>query len=316
MTTTLTPAAAAFLDAVRSRLADLPHDVLTDLMDDVEQHLAEVLAEGSIDDLGTPSEYAAELRSAAGLPAREDDPDGWALVRAVRRRHARFAETRAYREVRAFLPELRPAWWVARGYLLVVLLARLTHSSMREVLPIPHVSGNALLGVVAVGAAVVASVKWARRGRLRRGWQRTGAVVVNGLAVVTAFVVMADVSDGIQPSYDAYYYTTQPEGVYGPYGQITDVRPFDEKGNALEDVQLYDQDGNPLANQICDRSCKRLTFPLHRPPFDEPHGYPMATLAPTPTVESTPTASPPPSATPSTTPSTTPGPTRSVTPRR
>jgi hypothetical protein len=74
--TTLSPA-AAYVDAVRAALADLPADDLAEIVEDVRDHLDQVAAEladgasaAALEErLGTPADYAAELRSAAGYPA-------------------------------------------------------------------------------------------------------------------------------------------------------------------------------------------------------------------------------------------------------
>ncbi|PPK64368.1 hypothetical protein V5P93_001764 [Actinokineospora auranticolor] len=59
-----------YLRRVRAALADLPADELAEVMEDVEPHLAEVLDEtGDLTGrLGTPEDYAAELRAAGGYP--------------------------------------------------------------------------------------------------------------------------------------------------------------------------------------------------------------------------------------------------------
>jgi hypothetical protein len=59
-----------YLARVRTALADLPADELTELMEDVEPHVTEVFGEdGSpVERLGTPEDYAAELRATGGYP--------------------------------------------------------------------------------------------------------------------------------------------------------------------------------------------------------------------------------------------------------
>jgi hypothetical protein len=69
-----------YLRRVRAALADLPADEVAEIMEDLEAHVAEVFAEaGSAEGverrLGTPEEYAAELRAAGGYPTR-DAPSG------------------------------------------------------------------------------------------------------------------------------------------------------------------------------------------------------------------------------------------------
>lgn len=78
MNTTLTGPAAAYLAEVRTELSDLPPGELEDVLDDVTDHLTEVTAEltgepsaqALADRLGTPRQYADELRTAAGYPPR------------------------------------------------------------------------------------------------------------------------------------------------------------------------------------------------------------------------------------------------------
>ena len=75
MNTTVSPA-AAYVDAVRTALADLPADDLAEIVEDVRDHVEQVAAELGddatsamlTDRLGTPADYAAELRSSAGYP--------------------------------------------------------------------------------------------------------------------------------------------------------------------------------------------------------------------------------------------------------
>ncbi|MEV0284376.1 hypothetical protein AB0H36_09695 [Kribbella sp. NPDC050820] len=78
MNSTLTGAVAIYLAQVRAELSDLPPGELEDVLEDVSGHLTEVAAEfehepttaGLQERLGTPREYADELRTAAGYPPR------------------------------------------------------------------------------------------------------------------------------------------------------------------------------------------------------------------------------------------------------
>jgi hypothetical protein len=97
---TLTGAVAIYLAEVRAELSDLPPGELEDVLDDVTGHLTEVAAEfenepttaGLQERLGTPREYADELRNAAGYPPRTQpvaDQDAgrkalrWGLIAAT-----------------------------------------------------------------------------------------------------------------------------------------------------------------------------------------------------------------------------------------
>lgn len=80
MNSTLTGAVASYLTQVRAELSDLPPSELEDVLQDVTDHLTEVAAEFGAEPsfgdlqarLGTPRQYADELRTAAGYPARTE----------------------------------------------------------------------------------------------------------------------------------------------------------------------------------------------------------------------------------------------------
>ena len=80
-TTTGPTAARTYLEGVRAALADLPAAEVDEILDDVRGHLDEIVPEivSAVGDdadvtasltkrLGTPADYAAELRAAAGYP--------------------------------------------------------------------------------------------------------------------------------------------------------------------------------------------------------------------------------------------------------
>jgi hypothetical protein len=69
--TTLPAEIVAFAAAVRASLGDLPADEVEELTDGLEADLAEAYAEDLARELPDPAAYAAELRGAAGLPMHE-----------------------------------------------------------------------------------------------------------------------------------------------------------------------------------------------------------------------------------------------------
>jgi hypothetical protein len=79
---TLTGPVAIYLAQVKAELSDLPPGELAEVLDDVTGHLSEVAAEFAEeptadalqDRLGTPRQYADELRTAAGYPPRTKAP--------------------------------------------------------------------------------------------------------------------------------------------------------------------------------------------------------------------------------------------------
>jgi hypothetical protein len=107
-----------YLAAVRATLSDLPAAERDDLLAEVESSLREAADDtGSIGArLGSPEEFAAELRAAAGLhesPATTSH----ATIRQMIQRVVSDPRVAAARRVAL---ELAPVWWVARAYVVVV----------------------------------------------------------------------------------------------------------------------------------------------------------------------------------------------------
>ncbi len=153
---------ASYASAVRTALAPLPDAERESLLEDLENHLAEVASESDLslqERLGPPEDYAAELRSAYGggnetssgrhRPVRERTA---ALLKSV-------SSNLTYPDLRALLPELRPGWWVLRAYLVVLFLAFLFRDggNLRPI-PNPFTSGG-LLQIVASLVAIGISVR-------------------------------------------------------------------------------------------------------------------------------------------------------------
>lgn len=255
MTTTTAPIdpAERYLAEVRRHLgdlADLTDDERDDLLDDLAAHLHEVAIGDSrplADLLGTPRAFAAELVASAGVARRRGPGRVDALVDAVDRATEALRVTRDRpwaRPVLSFLPELRPAWWVVRGWLLVYGLWLVTDDDY-DSFPLPELLGATELGVIAGLAASVLSVwlsRSARPTRLRG--------IVNALAIASAVLLLTDIDD-IERSgqYDTVIHDAFPpsNGLPAADGRtITNIHPYDASGQPLDDVRLYDQAGRPV----------------------------------------------------------------------
>src|SRR5207247_9567974 len=97
--------------------------------------------------LGPAEQYAQELRTAYGV-AHADATRQNPLLRDVTVAISRVTTSSWYRQVRAFLPELRPGWRVLRPYPLVLVLTR-AFSPSTNLHPIPNpFSSRGLLEIV------------------------------------------------------------------------------------------------------------------------------------------------------------------------
>ncbi|MBB2747780.1 UNVERIFIED_ORG: hypothetical protein FHR35_007661 [Microbispora rosea subsp. rosea] len=317
--------------AVREALADLPARDRDALLEDLDEHLAEVAAEPGMsleERLGSPEAYAAELRAAyGGRPSGGGSSLGGRLRErmsgAVRRVHTRLLVLPPYRQAAVFAPELRPAWWVLRGY--AIALGVLAPISAPGLVP------GDLPAWVFTLAVIWGSVWLGRRGRTRGSrWGRALLLGANLLAAVLVVTAMADVPSTSSRSV-AFDYGPRPdvyavpgmrvERVSSLGGDVSNIFPYAEDGTPLHNVRLYDQDGNPIMLEPgfdqelvipCDgEPPMRNAYPLplrpveHRADPAEPEAACVpATPAPTDaTASATPSASPSPSPSPSATPS-------------
>jgi hypothetical protein len=178
-TTAVLPEVSEYLAAVRAALDDLPATERDDLLAEVEPSLLDAASEtgGNVSArLGPAEDFAAELRSAAGLQVspRRAGPEPRLLVAA--RRLARDPRARELRR-------LAPIWWVARAYLLVAAIALAAGASwsLRYVF-VPHLS-TAWLGLLVIAAAVALSIWIGLRTPRATPLVALGNAVLLGLAI-------------------------------------------------------------------------------------------------------------------------------------
>lgn len=246
------PDVAAYAARVRAALGDLPADLREDLLEDLEAHLADVAAESSDPlhvRLGPAEAYAEELRTAAGLGRfagassshrswRDSPTARW--VDGVRAR----PEARA---VLAFLPELRPAWWVARAWLGLLALDFL-FGTVRS-FPVPDLLGlGPLVGLPVLVGAIVLSVRAGRRGWPQDARSRLVAAGVNTVLALLAVSAVLGVQDRSYV-YAGEQVSGSPEPtslVHSDGTPITNLFPYSADGRPLTGVLLYDQDGRPV----------------------------------------------------------------------
>ena len=325
-----------YLDGVASQLSDLPLEERTDLIEELEAHLAEISAEGDVSlvtRLGSPAAYAAELRASAGLPPAR--PRGRAVARWRSSVEGWLARPTAV-TVREFVGSLRPFWWVVRAWLLVALLG-LNSSPVwaHPIFFVPRVVTGEVGGVLLL-VAVVASVQRGRRPPSGRRSTRRWVAALNVVAVVAVPYVFASLADAsnrqvsrlssaaLYASSDAQLAPTAApaEGIYSAGQQVWNIYPYDAQGRLLHDVRLYDSAGTPLSLGLAFDSTKQQTLDSQGQKVD--NAFPYRYLDPTNGEVTDPDAGPPivappllgaPTATPAVTPSPT-ATTPPVTPER
>jgi hypothetical protein len=248
-----------YMARVGEQLDDLPDEERQELLEDLEQHLLEVAAEAGGDlaeRVGPPEAYAAELRATAGLPPRGERSGRsfrtrlamWAASSRPGRVVHSLAGTTAVRGVRDSLPELRPGWWVLRGYLAVFAIAIMwgdpSVAPLKRVL-VPSVYGP-LVGLALVGLAMWASVKLGRRTTVSQTARRS-SVVVSVVVVLMALAALGQLHGRVVPIQALGSGDLSPPYLEHSDGEpITNICPYAADGSPLSGVLLFDQTGRPI----------------------------------------------------------------------
>lgn len=258
-----------YLKEVAPHLDALPEDERIELLEDLAQHLREIAAEESgplRERLGPPEAYAAELLASAGVASRGRARPP--IVSRVMAHLDRLKRSLPGEELVRLMPVLRPAWWVGRAYLAVLLLGEVERGGSSGGIPIPHLAGNPALGVLGVALAIPLSVRLGQRGLGTAGrW----AVIAGN--VVLAFFALSLLGTG--SSATTYYGPVDEEALSGVTGsclengdgqRITNLYAYDTEGRLLDPVLLYDQAGRPIDN-LCpeyDDRGRRLSTEYRR----------------------------------------------------
>ena len=261
------PAVEAFVDQVRARLDDLTAEQREELLDGLAADLTEQLADGADGVLDDPASYAAELRSAAGLPERRRHlprpglPTPQRVERLIDRARSGWLGRVGHTQAWEVLEAMRPAWWVARAWVAVTLLDQAA-GPWEPVSLVPSFDapflGAAILAVAVVGSVLVGMGRvWPGSGPERPVLARVVLVALNGAAVAAplTFGISTPGYLGAQPyvEYSGYgqgYHDAARErsaGLLSGGRPVHNVFAYDAAGRPLRGVQLFDQDGEPLA---------------------------------------------------------------------
>lgn len=256
----ITPQIVEFARGVREQLADLPNDEVDDLTEGLEADLAEAFAEDLARELPDPAEYALELRTAAGLPPQETaSKDGIrqaakGVAESIRLATGKLRTTPAAAGVIEFLVSLRPFWWVARAVVAYLFAVWMTSDARQMV---PHTA----LQWAVMAAFVVVSVQWGR-GQWRMRWMKWPLILANAFAVIVLLPVISHQADqsltwreasamfGFDEGGPAYAVEEPKAGVRLNGKDVTNIFAYGADGKAITGVQLFDQDGHPLATSV------------------------------------------------------------------
>ena len=115
--------------------------------------------------------------------------------------------------------------------------------------PVPALFGSQLLGLLAIVAAVVVSVRLGRRGPAT-GWRRGLGVAGNAALGLYAVLLLLDLgartAGDDDPAQLVTVYQQASWGLRADGREISNIYAFDADGKPLRGVYLVDQDGNPV----------------------------------------------------------------------
>ena len=251
--TTTDPRVETYLAGVAAALGDLPRADREDLVEEVREHLDDLVHESDTPltvRLGEPEAYAAELRASAGLPPRGRTSRATVTRTLGSAREALRSHPWA-RPVLAFLTSVRPLWWVARAWVLVTaVFVVFLHAAWSFRVPLAPRLWSGPIGVLVVLAVALVSIQagrhpWGLRGRR----VVAGVNVVLALAVLPVLSSLADATQwrARQAAVVVQYYPQAPQqGVISQGETVRNIYAYDAAGRLLTDVRLYDDTGRPL----------------------------------------------------------------------
>ncbi len=202
MTSLASTSSADYARAVRAALGDLASEQVHAIVDGLDEHLAEIAAEGTtdlIEALGSPVAYAAELRSAAALPPVVS-PVGVEPIVETATPTAAFADV-VPEPVEPRQDEIpheaaaeaeRDRWAVAARITVGATLALLAVVLIRKSQPLNGV--QIVLGAAGVSALWLALRWMATRGQFTEPWSTRVPLTLAAAALVGAVLLGAELA--------------------------------------------------------------------------------------------------------------------------
>lgn len=247
---------AAYMAAVERHLNDLPESIRQDLMSELDLHLAEVAADlgpGMTlrDLLGSPESYARELRETVEVQKERTTvrlrrslvTAAAPLTRRARAAVDRFAVSTGHADAGELALRLRPGWWVLRGAIVAMLFVYWLASAQFGVVgysligSLPGLLLAAAVLLVCVWASIRIGAQSAEWGRRRRNWTAAAGVAI---LVIAAYQFSWVITGALPTRY------VETQYVDDGHSHVTDIHVYDENGQRLTGIYLFDQYGEPL----------------------------------------------------------------------
>lgn len=257
-----------YVAAVASHLSGLPADERAEMLEDLREHLNEVSRENPdqplVDAVGTPTAYAKDLLSSAGVtPTASSSPTVFDKV--SNRIEAVFNSLPFASYLRGLVPVLQPFWWVLRAYIASAVALSIFGFvfGAGDFLPVPNSVGALILVTVLTIAVLPLSIsvnKW--------DYGNGGRLLVRAANVFLGAVLFLALLAGSSSDTQYIYENSGSSVVYSNGGGqcladssgrvITNLYAYDPTGALLNSVLLYDQSGRPIDNLCPDQNDQGL----------------------------------------------------------
>lgn len=223
-----------FAASVRLELRDLPKTVVEELTGELEASLQERRQdEGDNFQLGSPSEYAAELREAAGVAPKQARVRAFSSKTFIAGVEAWFHKNAVTKSFLEFGISVRPLWWVSRAVIAWVAIGGLLSSST---------SALVLLTFTFL------SIQWGRKKWFTNRFFAALLLPLNLLAIILVIpaqdMVMRTIN-GVTSELD-YLRGLSNSGLNMNGNQISKIQAFDAQGNPVQGLTFKDESGNAL----------------------------------------------------------------------
>jgi len=214
------PQIRPYLDVLETRLGDLSSDERTELLNDLEDHLEEILADDSQEPLsrriGSPDSYAEEFAASIGID--ESAAGGHTLTDTISESVRRITRLIGTSRARDIWEEMQPAWWTVRGLAIGLFLVWNYLG--------PGDPGAAWVMQIVAGATVVGFI-WASmrigRNRVRTDAWKWLSIAVTVFGVFAMFALSANISARVNPyTYESGPYPFHMEEDSYRYGSLTE----------------------------------------------------------------------------------------------
>jgi len=237
-----------FAAAVRSELSDLSKTEIQELTDGLEADLDDRLAEeGSAFDPGSPVDYAAELRAAAGFSEKAGLRKFFTGIGFTPRLVAWFRKRKSTSVILDFGISIQPFWWVLRAYVAFWLISSLVGG---DIYAWPRDAVSYLTLIV----LVVLSIQLGRKIWLVGKFWQAVLVPLNIFAIALSPMVLGSIANNIAyaESLESYseVLSNQVDGLRYFGEEVTGIKAFNANGVEVYNLNFTDQSGSELPGQL------------------------------------------------------------------